>query len=108
MFQFHGDRVDHPGKETNSIIRGLLGSEGGGIFLFFVWLFLVFAGVGVTLDRSARFSPVFGWAMLLAAAVILVVTMDRWVKVYPGLAFLAAFRSCSSFIEGHLPLGASK
>ena len=59
----------------------------GAWLLGFAWLGLVFAGMAIAFTPSPH-SPALGWGLLGIAALVLVFTMDRWVKVFPGLLTL--------------------
>src|SRR5438552_2032773 len=72
-----------------------------------LWLGVVFAGIAIALTPS-RYPPIVGWAILTIAAIAFIATMDRWVKSFAGLILLAAFRSCSTIILGHLPENPNK
>ncbi|MGH9396344.1 MAG: hypothetical protein ACRD18_05780 [Terriglobia bacterium] len=65
------------------------------------WLFLVFAGLGIAFSPGP-YSPILGWVFLVIAGAVLVVTMDRWVKVFPALLILATINSTACIFTGHL------
>jgi hypothetical protein len=75
-------------------------TNAGMILLACGWLGLVFAGMGI-LFRPSDHSPALGWTLLAIAAVLLIVTMDRWVKAFPGLLVLATLNSLLMLYTGH-------
>jgi len=75
----------------------------GKVILVTLWFGLVLAGMVIILEPGGYYSPPVGWVLLLVAAVIFFVTMDRWVKALPGLIALGALRSCLTIFTGHLP-----
>jgi len=68
--------------------------------LGFAWLFLVFGGLAIITTPPPP-SAILGWVLLSIAAVILVVTMDRWVRVFPGLLAYGIFGSILILVDGH-------
>lgn len=68
--------------------------------LGFAWLGLVFAGMAVAFTPSSH-SPALGWVLLGIAALILVFTMDRWVKIFPGLLAYGVVSSILMLVNGH-------
>ena len=70
------------------------------ILLVVIWLGLVFGGMAILFSPNAR-SPIWGWGLLLLAAVVFFVTMDRWVKAFPGLLVLATLNSLIELKTGH-------
>jgi hypothetical protein len=77
------------------------GLRRAGIWLFgFLWLGLVFAGMAIAFTPSAH-SPVLGWGLLTIAGVVLTCTMDRWVKVFPGLLAYGVLGAILMLVNGH-------
>ena len=68
--------------------------------LGFAWLGLVFAGMAIAFTPSPH-SPALGWGLLGIAALVLVFTMDRWVKVFPGLLAYGVVGSILMLMNGH-------
>ncbi len=68
--------------------------------LGFAWLGLVFGGMAVAFTPSSH-SPTLGWGLLGIAALVLVFTMDKWVKVFPGLLAYGALGSILMLMNGH-------
>ena len=64
------------------------------------WLGLVFAGMAIAFTPSPH-SPAVGWVLLVLAAAIALVTMDRWVKIFPGLLAYGILGSVLSLMDGH-------
>ena len=58
--------------------------KGGAWLLGIGWLALVFKGIRVALTPS-KYPPFFGWIFLGIAALVLIFTMDKWVRIFPGL-----------------------
>ena len=76
------------------------------VLLMIGWLGLVIAGVGTAFGPAADFNHgppprALGWLFLVMAAAIFFVTMDRWVKVFPGLTVLATMNSILVIGSGH-------
>ncbi len=70
--------------------------------LGFAWLGLVFAGLAIAFTPSP-YSPAIGWVLLAIAAIILMVTMDRWVGVFSALLTYAIISGIFTLASGHLP-----
>lgn len=64
------------------------------------WLGLVFAGMAIAFTPGLP-SPVVGWVLLGVAAVIALVTMDHWVKVFPGLLAFGILGTILELLDGH-------
>ena len=64
------------------------------------WLALVFVGLGIAFTPS-RFPVAGGWALLAAAAAILVMTANKWVKALPGILGIATLNSIVMIATGH-------
>jgi hypothetical protein len=75
--------------------------KAGSWLLGFAWLGLVFAGLAIAFTPSQH-SPALGWSLLAIAACVLIVTMDRWVKVFPGLLAFGVLGSVLTLIDGHV------
>jgi hypothetical protein len=73
----------------------------GLVLLIFGWLFLVFAGVGEGFAPGGGHRPVVGLAILTLATVVFFWTMDRWIKVFPGLLALATLNAAAAIFTGH-------
>jgi hypothetical protein len=78
----------------------------GKIFLMMGWLGLVFAGIAEALSPASDFNQgpphrALGWVLLAIASLVLTLTMDRWTKVFPGLAAYAAVNSTMAIASGH-------
>lgn len=77
------------------------GFQRAGLWLLgFMWLFLVFAGLAIVTTPPPP-SLAVGWALLSIAGLVLVFTMDRWVKVFPGLLAYGVVGSILMLINGH-------
>jgi hypothetical protein len=77
------------------------GFKRAGLWLVgFVWLGLVFAGMAVAFTPSPH-PPALGWSLLGIAALVLLFTMDRWVKVFPGLLAYGVVASILMLVNGH-------
>jgi len=77
------------------------GFRRAGLWLLgFVWLGLVFAGMAIAFSPSPH-PPALGWALLSIAALVLVFTMDKWVKVFPGLLAYGVVGSVLMLMNGH-------
>ncbi len=65
------------------------------------WLGLIIAGIGIGF-RPGPGPPAFvGWALLAVAAAIALLTMDHWVKVFPGLIGYGVLGSILELTDGH-------
>jgi hypothetical protein len=64
------------------------------------WLGLVFAGMAIAFIPPR--SPVTGWLILVIAALIMIATMDRWVKALPGILGYGTFGGLLMIVSGHL------
>ncbi|PYV97364.1 MAG: hypothetical protein DMG89_14955 [Acidobacteria bacterium] len=77
------------------------GFRRAGIWLLgFAWLGLVFAGMAIAFTPSPH-SPALGWGLLSIAALALILAMDGWVKVFPGLLAYGVLGSILMFVNGH-------
>ncbi|MGO9241855.1 MAG: hypothetical protein ACLQBJ_13705 [Bryobacteraceae bacterium] len=72
----------------------------GAVLLGGVWLSLVFAGMAVAFSPSPH-PPALGWGLLVIAALVLILTMDRWVKAFPGLLACGILGSIITLVDGH-------
>src|ERR1051325_1706532 len=86
------------GRTTSDLMRGI--RRAGVLLLGFAWLATVFAGMGIVFSTSSH-SPILGWALLTVAAFVLVVTMNRWIKVLPALLVYGVLGSLVSTLSGH-------
>jgi uncharacterized integral membrane protein len=73
----------------------------GLVLLMLGWLGLVFAGLIAGVAPGNAHRPVLGLGLLVLAAAILLWTMDRWIKVFPGLLALATLNAVASILTGH-------
>jgi hypothetical protein len=64
------------------------------------WLGLVFAGVAIAFTPSPH-SPILGWSLLGLAAIIFLVLMDRWIRVFPALMAIGTLSSLGWLFTGH-------
>lgn len=83
------------GKQVKSGFR-----QAGAWLLGFAWLGLVFAGTAIAFTPSPH-SPALGWGLLGIAALVLIFTMHRWVKVFPGLLVYGVMGSILMLMDGH-------
>ena len=72
----------------------------GGWLLGFAWLCVVFGGIIIGFSPS-KYPPAFGWLLLAAAAAILVLTVHRWVRAFPGIMAVATINSLLTISSGH-------
>lgn len=72
----------------------------GAWLLGFALLCLVFGGIIIGFSPS-EYPPIFGWVLLAAAAAILVLTADFWVKAFPGIMAVATINSLLTLSSGH-------
>lgn len=75
----------------------------GKVLLMMGWLGLVFAGLAEGLGfRSGGLNrPLLGSVILAVAAAIFLWTMNRWIKVFPGLVALATLNAIGAIFIGH-------
>lgn len=87
--------------------RGTLAQVKGGFrlagawLLAFAWFVLAFSGLGIALSQSPH-RPAVGWALLAAAAIIFLLTMDRWVRFFPGVLACGVLGGIVTTISGHV------
>jgi len=87
--------------------RGVLAQVKGGFrlagawLLAFAWFVLAFSGLGIARSQSPH-RPVVGWALLAAAAIIFLLTMDRWVRFFPGVLVCGVLGGIVTTISGHV------
>jgi hypothetical protein len=86
------------GERATEVKQGF--RRAGAWLLGFAWLGLVFGAIAIAFTPSPH-APVLGWALLALAAVIALVTMDRWVKVFPALLAYGALGSVLTLVDGH-------
>lgn len=72
----------------------------GAWLLGFAWLGLVFAGLAIAFTPSPH-PPVVGWLLLIAAAILLIATMDRWVPVFAALLVYGIIGGVVTIVSGH-------
>lgn len=70
------------------------------IFAAGAWLFVAFSGVGVAFTPAPPPHWV-GWILITAAACVAIVTVDRWVKMIPGLLAYAAIFAVITAATGY-------
>jgi len=87
--------LDNVGNQVKSGIK-----RTGAWLLGLAWLGLVFAGMAIAFNPSPH-SPKLGWGLLGIAALVLVFTMDKWVKVLPGLLAYGVLGSILMLLSGH-------
>jgi hypothetical protein len=78
----------------------------GAWLLGFVWLCLVLGGIIIGFSPS-NYPPGLGWLLLAVAAAVLVLTVDRWVKAFPGIMAVATVNSLITISSGHATGNAS-
>jgi hypothetical protein len=83
------------GKQVKNGFR-----RAGAWLLGFGWLFLVFGGLAIITTPPPP-SAVLGWVLLSIAAVVLILTMDKWVRVFPGLLAYGVLGSTLMLVNGH-------
>jgi len=72
-----------------------------GVWLLgFAWLFLVFGGLAI-ITTTPPPSRLLGWGLLGIAALVLVFTMNKWVKVFPGLLAYGVLSCILMLMNGH-------
>jgi hypothetical protein len=78
-----------------------------GWLLGIAWLGLVFGGITEAFGPERAFSeghrpsPILGYALLLAAAAIMVATAEHWKRVFPGIMLGAILNSLLELSRGH-------
>lgn len=74
----------------------------GKVLLMMGWFGLVLAGLGEGGFASGGLNrPLLGSAILVVTAVIFLWTMNRWIRVFPGLVALATLNAIGTFFTGH-------
>lgn len=73
----------------------------GMVLLMMGWLFLVFAGLGEGFASGGAHRPALGSVILAFAAGVLLWTMNRWIKAFPGLVALATLNAIGAIFTGH-------
>jgi hypothetical protein len=87
--------------------RGTLAQVKGGFrlagawLLAFAWFVLAFSGLGIALSQSPH-RPAVGWALLAAAAIIFLLTMDRWARFFPGVLACGVLGGIVTTVSGHV------
>lgn len=82
-------------------------SSGFGWLLGCAWFGLVIGGILNAFGTEAYFaeghhpSRLLGWLMLAAAAVIFIITANRWKRVFPGIMVAATLGSILELERGH-------
>ncbi len=72
----------------------------GALLLGFAWLGLVFGGLAIAFTPSPH-PPVVGWLLLIAAALVLIAIMDRWVGVFSALLAYGIIGGIVTIVSGH-------
>ena len=86
------------GERATEVKRGF---RGAALWLLGIaWLGLVFAGMAISFTPSPH-SPALGWVFLAVAAAIALMTMDRWVRIFPGLLAYGVLGSLLELLDGH-------
>jgi len=65
-----------------------------------LWLGLVFGGMAIAFTPSPH-SRMTGWLLLIGAAVIMIATMNRWVKAFPVILCWGVMGGLITIAEGH-------
>jgi hypothetical protein len=72
------------------------------------WFGLVIAAIGIAFrpDQTPVVVthsswPVIGWLLLALAAIVLILTTDRWIKVLPGILGAATISGITIMLTGH-------
>lgn len=86
------------GEKATEVKRGF--RRAGLWLLGFGWLFLVFSGLAIV-TTPAPPPRSLGWALLALAAVIALMTMDRWVRIFPALLAYGVLGSVLELSDGH-------
>jgi hypothetical protein len=86
------------GRKVTEVKRGF--QKAGLLLLGGAWLGLVFAGMAIAFTPSP-YPPALGWMLIALAAAIAAVTMDRWVKIFPGLLAYGILGSVLTLVDGH-------
>jgi hypothetical protein len=73
----------------------------GLVVLTIVTAALLIGGAGIAFRPSSH-SPLLGWVYLIVASSILVATVNRWVKIFPGILGYAALNSSLALYTGQL------
>jgi len=85
----------------------------GGWLLGMAWLGLVYGGILEAFGSEQAFSegrhpsPILGYALLIAAAVIMLATAEHWKRVFPGIMLAAILNSLLELSRGHAVNNAS-
>jgi hypothetical protein len=72
----------------------------GAWLLGLAWLSLVFAGLAIGFSPCS-YPRAVGWLCLAVAAAVLVATLERWVKAFPGTMAVATVHSLITISSGH-------
>src|SRR5689334_20096577 len=87
------------GKRSSEAKSGF--RRAGAWLLGLTWLGLMFAGLAMAFTPSSH-SPALGWVLLGLAAVIAIATMDRWIRIFPGLLAYGVLGSIVTLVDGHV------
>jgi hypothetical protein len=66
-----------------------------------LWLGLVFAGIGIAFTPNPH-SPILGWCLLGAAGLILVLLIDRCIRVFAALMAVGTVSSFVAIFSGRM------
>jgi len=72
------------------------------VLLYCSWLFLVFGGLGTITSHEAQFPKSVGWLALGAAAMLMVATVEQWVKALPAFLSYGIFNGLFMIATGHI------
>ncbi|SRR6266436_184111 len=79
----------------------------GAWLLGMAWLGVVFGGLGEAFAPAASYAAghhphrILGYALLIAAGLVMVVTAEHWKRVFPGIMIAAVFNSLLELLHGH-------
>lgn len=77
------------------------GFRTAGVWLLgMAWLGLVFAGMAIAFTPSPH-RPFLGWVLLAIAAILFLITIDRWVVTFSALLAYGVLGGISMILTGH-------